>query len=316
MYTEMSFSGSSDSRCSSWATIRLAIWSSTGVPRKMIRSFSRRLYMSNARSPREVCSTTMGTSGLIVLALVSLRRADSSTRLAGRRAIGGGPQPAGLRHGRRLLRPLLCGGPQPLPGLRLADRYRLRPRGDQLHRPARRLLLAQVLQAPGRAQLIEQLRALDALALGRGRDGEEQLLIGNRYALGGHERREHRLPAQGLLGIGLELGQSLLLAAPRELRIALGRDSAARQRAQHPLPHLARPGLDQLWRDSHPRPGHDRVERGLAELALDACLLELDQPRADVLAQHRHAVEAVVDREVLIHLRKLLGLDLLHGHLE
>src|SRR6266566_1958987 len=146
---EMSFSGSSDSRCSSWATIRLAIWSSTGVPRKMIRSFSRRLYMSNARSPREVCSTTMGMSGLIVLALVSLRRSDSSTRLAGRRAIGGGPQPAGLRHGRRLL-------------------------------------LAQVLQAPGRAQLIEQPRGLDALALGRGRDGDEQLLIGDRYALGGH----------------------------------------------------------------------------------------------------------------------------------
>src|SRR5882672_6841376 len=33
--------------------------------------------MSNARSPREVCSTTMGTSGLIVLASVSLPRLDS-----------------------------------------------------------------------------------------------------------------------------------------------------------------------------------------------------------------------------------------------
>ena len=35
-------SGSSDSRCRSSATTRLAIWSSIGAPRKMIRSLSRR----------------------------------------------------------------------------------------------------------------------------------------------------------------------------------------------------------------------------------------------------------------------------------
>src|SRR6476661_8150952 len=39
----MSLSGSSDSRWRSWATIRFAIWSSTGVPRKMMRSFRRLL---------------------------------------------------------------------------------------------------------------------------------------------------------------------------------------------------------------------------------------------------------------------------------
>jgi len=42
MYSEMSLSGSSDSRCRSCATMRFAIWSSTGVPRNTIRSFSRR----------------------------------------------------------------------------------------------------------------------------------------------------------------------------------------------------------------------------------------------------------------------------------
>src|SRR3974377_590593 len=39
---------------------RLAPGSSMGVPMKMMRSFSRREKMSYARSPRLVCSTTMG----------------------------------------------------------------------------------------------------------------------------------------------------------------------------------------------------------------------------------------------------------------
>src|SRR5918994_6323238 len=57
----MSLSGSSLSRCRSWAMTRLAMVSSIGVPRKMIRSLSSREKMSNERSPRLVCSMTMGT---------------------------------------------------------------------------------------------------------------------------------------------------------------------------------------------------------------------------------------------------------------
>src|ERR687887_1786495 len=60
----MSFSGSSDSRCSSWATTRLAIWSSIGVPMNTIRSESSREKMSYSRSPRESCWTTTGTRGM------------------------------------------------------------------------------------------------------------------------------------------------------------------------------------------------------------------------------------------------------------
>src|ERR1700736_6648985 len=97
--------------------------------------------MSKARSPREVCSTTIGTSGLIVLALVSLRRPDSSRRLARRCWIGGRPQPA-RRHGRaavgrRLLVLALLGGPQPLSRLRLGHGDRGGPPGDQLDGLAR-----------------------------------------------------------------------------------------------------------------------------------------------------------------------------------
>src|SRR5215467_14017211 len=57
----MSLSGSSASRYSIWAMTRLARSSSMKVGKKMMRSFRRREKMSNARSPRGVCSTTIGT---------------------------------------------------------------------------------------------------------------------------------------------------------------------------------------------------------------------------------------------------------------
>ena len=63
----------------------------------------------------------------------------------------------------------------------------------------------------------------------------------------------------------------------------------------------------------HRRLRHRRVERRLAELALDAPLLDLEQAPADVLAQLRDGVEAGVDREVVVDLGQLLALDLLDG---
>src|SRR4051812_39754424 len=60
----MSLSGSDDSRCRSWATMRFATWSSTAEPRKMMRSLSRREKMSYSRSPRAVRSMTVGTRGM------------------------------------------------------------------------------------------------------------------------------------------------------------------------------------------------------------------------------------------------------------
>ena len=56
----MSLSGSSLSRNSSWAMMMLAMSSLTAVPRKMIRSLSSREKMSQPRSPRWVCSMTVG----------------------------------------------------------------------------------------------------------------------------------------------------------------------------------------------------------------------------------------------------------------
>src|SRR5438445_250495 len=79
----MSLSGSSASRKSIWAITRFARSSSMKVGRKMIRSFNRREKMSNARSPRGVCSITIGTRAIgISLSLARLGRRGPSPALS------------------------------------------------------------------------------------------------------------------------------------------------------------------------------------------------------------------------------------------
>ena len=90
-----------------------------------------------------------------------------------------------------------------------------------------------------------------------------------------------------------------------------------RERVQRALPHLlARARSTSSGVTATLRGGDGRVERGLAELGLDARLVGLEQPRADVLAQLVEVVEAGVDREVVVELGQLLALDLLDGHVE
>src|SRR4051794_32980715 len=60
MYIITSFSGSSDARNNSCAMITFAMSSLTSWPRNTMRSLSRREKMSQPRSPRCVCSTTVG----------------------------------------------------------------------------------------------------------------------------------------------------------------------------------------------------------------------------------------------------------------
>src|SRR2546427_972311 len=78
----MSLSGSSASRKSIWAITRFARSSSMKVGRKMIRSFNRREKMSNARSPRGVCSITIGTRAIIGFSLSQARLGRGALRLA------------------------------------------------------------------------------------------------------------------------------------------------------------------------------------------------------------------------------------------
>src|SRR4029453_5456771 len=102
--------------------------------------------MSKARSPRDVCSTTMGTRGLMVLASFSVVRAVPACR--GSLATAQWPLcwavgwfrhrlsalPAGRPEARRrvLGRRFLLGSPQLVAGLGLLDGYRSRLAGQQV----------------------------------------------------------------------------------------------------------------------------------------------------------------------------------------
>src|SRR3954471_23945278 len=109
--------------------------------------------MSNARSPRDVCSTTIGTSGLTVLASFRFEYSNPSTSATARRRS---------------------------PGRRLATG----PWGpDRVYRPVRRSgirrpqLTAGGLVGPGRPQLVARLRLLDGDRRGRLRDQVERLAL-------------------------------------------------------------------------------------------------------------------------------------------
>src|SRR5919106_5196121 len=132
--------------------------------------------MSNARSPREVCSTTIGTSGLTVLASFRFRRSSPACfpgwrarrQTSNRRA----PSWPVVRLGSR--RPKLPGSgalgaarrPQLVARPRLLDRDRLRGLGDHVERLALREIVLERVQTAGRAQALEQLLRRRPLARG------------------------------------------------------------------------------------------------------------------------------------------------------
>src|ERR1700691_909693 len=117
--------------------------------------------MSNARSPREVCSTTMGTSGLIVSPRLVSRPCPDSFRLA-----TWCPQLLGSRRRLALGHDVLLRSPQLLPRRRPLHRDRCGALHDQLDRLARGEILAQLFLAAGLAQLCEHLLGREPLALG------------------------------------------------------------------------------------------------------------------------------------------------------
>src|SRR5215510_7027445 len=128
----MSLSGSSASRNSIWAMTRLASSSSMKVGRKMIRSLSRREKMSNARSPRGVCSMTMGTSAITFSLSFRPRRTTRRLGRGGRRLrdqpVEGLPftkPEAETVEVTALLHHTLDGGQGPLTGLRDALDFRV-----------------------------------------------------------------------------------------------------------------------------------------------------------------------------------------------
>src|SRR5438876_6288855 len=113
--------------------------------------------MSKARSPREVCSTTMGTSGLIVLASFASSGGFLPNVATGRGAPDGGSAPRGPELTGPLLALLLARLPELLARLRLLDSDRLRLAHEQLERLAGRDVLAEAVEPVVGAQPLDQL---------------------------------------------------------------------------------------------------------------------------------------------------------------
>src|SRR5205085_2906733 len=130
--------------------------------------------MSNARSPREVCSTTIGTSGLIVLAsfassagflpnvATAVRRPGGIQRTYECSSAARRPQLAAPGLGALLVR-----RPQLVAGFRLLDRDRFCLADQHLDGLTTRDLLAHARQAVPFAQLLEYLRGRRASPLRR-----------------------------------------------------------------------------------------------------------------------------------------------------
>src|SRR6266542_1804560 len=154
--------------------------------------------MSKARSPRDVCSTIMGTSGLMVLASFSVVRVVPACW--GSLAIGQLPSPWAVGRFEDRLRPLRPGGPEACGGvlggrlllgrpqlvasLGLLDGYRSRLAGQEVDRRALGEVLAKVVQAPRLLQPGAQLLGGGALARRGGLEGVEHVAVGRLDLLG------------------------------------------------------------------------------------------------------------------------------------
>src|ERR1700761_1277738 len=151
--------------------------------------------MSNARSPREVCSTTIGTSGLTVLASFRFGRSNpsdspgSAAKTARPAKTSNGPTRA--KPGRPVSCEWLLG--------RRDRRGRLR---HQVQRLALRKVVLESIEPAVGAQPLKQLLRLGPIA-GRRRlhDGRKHLVLARVEGLGLGDRGEHRLALERLLGV-------------------------------------------------------------------------------------------------------------------
>src|SRR3954447_14157893 len=278
--------------------------------------------MSNARSPRDVCSTTMGTSGLMDLAFLCVAGRDSFPGRAGCPPCGESSECPGWAEqvlrarspelARPRLRLLALWSPQLVARLCLVDRDRLGLLGEQVERPARGDVSLQRLLAPGVAQALKQLGGCGLLALGRGRKRLLEVLVGGLDPLRLDNGGEDRLAPKRPLGVGLCLVDELVVVLAGDAQVGLLGDPLVAERVDHLVVELVRARVDEGVGQVDLRLARGGVEHRLAELGSDLLLLALAQAVAEVVAQLLERVEAGgVDGEVVVELGEVLALDLL-----
>src|SRR3954447_9198749 len=207
--------------------------------------------MSNARSPRDVCSTTIGTRGLMEAAVY--RRRSAALRDS---AVARGPEPRPLVG--LLLRQTLADAfgvltccfwgraphrltwrPDLLAGRRLLERDRLGRLDDYVGRLAHPDLVAKHLIAALGAKPLEQ--ALGGVLSLAGPDRLDQLFVGDLDVLRGGDGLQRCLAAKVGNRIVAKLGEHALPAPGLHLHEGIGLDAAVRELVEEAVEHLLRP---------------------------------------------------------------------------
>src|SRR4051794_23767915 len=255
--------------------------------------------MSNARSPRDVCSTTIGTSGLTVLASFRLSGANPAyERLRRAHPLDRGessngprpPNPVGrLASGRPepartgLFRLIGARGPELVARLRLLDRDRGGGLRDAVDRLALGELGLEAVDPAAGAQALEQLLGRGAVGGGGALERLEHVVVARFDVLGLDDGGEHSLATYVASGRLAVLGDDLVLVLTCDLQVHLTRDALVGERVDHLLPQLARPRVDERVGHVDGRVGDGGVDRGLAELRVDLGGLGLGEALADVV---------------------------------
>ncbi len=253
--------------------------------------------MSNARSPREVCSTTIGTSGLIVLASVSLPRPDSfrrrrvatlppwressnvSPRAVSERGLQAGVSEPGVQSlparspacSPAALAPCPASTASRAPGpARPGSAWRCS--ASRSTRLARGEVLAQRVEAARLAQALEQLlRRRCPRARPRARAPRA---APPRWARSPRPRRPRRARPRGAARARRRARPPSTISSSvlaRDLQVGLARDALVGERVDS-RSHISRARAStSASGTSIVRLRHGGVERGLAELGLDAC---------------------------------------------
>src|SRR5215208_7017470 len=210
--------------------------------------------MSNARSPREVCSITIGINGLMASPL-NCSCIDWSFQTAARQSPFGltvTPQAAsrwllaaGGPQFRLCLGRFLVGRPNFFSRTRDLDRNALRFGRHAVERLAQTEVAAQRLLAAVAEDLLDRFVRVVALKLGLLADQFLDLLVADLEAELVGDRLEHELARDRQRRLGSHALDELVGRLPGELEVRLGADAPALERAAQPVQQLARPRLDE-----------------------------------------------------------------------